>query len=286
MRSLGRIFVEMWRSVRFEFVATFGCLLTIFLATFLPGIFWIASKNMAQTEARLKSGLTMDVFLRDELTVDQIMRLSKDFKALGGVTAATYVSKEEALSKMKDKFGAGMLEGFEDENPLPASFVLGVDQTILQPGAAEMLSKKLKRYPEVDDVVFAGDLLTRLGQIMHTVEILGLAFSILVAFAALFIVANTVRVAISDRRKTVEIMQLVGATRGYILTPFVLLGGMLGFVGAILSAIALFWMTGYVSTHLINIIFLEPHEIIAFILGGLFLGMIGAMAATQKYLKI
>jgi cell division transport system permease protein len=205
---------------------------------------------------------------------------------LGGVTSATYISKEEALNKMKDRFGAGMLEGIEDENPLPASFVLGVDQTILQAGAAETLSRKLKRYPEVDDVVFAGDILTRLGRIMHTIELLGLAFSILVAFAALFIVANTVRVAISDRRKTVEIMQLVGATRGYILTPFVLLGGMLGLLGAALSAIALYWMTGYISKQLINIIFLEPQEIIAFVLGGLFLGMIGAMAATQKYLKI
>jgi cell division transport system permease protein len=286
MRTLGRIVTEMWRSVRFELISTFGCLLTIFLATFLPGIFWIASKNMAQTEAKLKSGLTMDVFVRSELTVDQITRLSKEFRTLGGVTAATYVSKDDALTTMKDRFGAGMLEGIEDDNPLPASFVLGVDQTVLQPGAAETLSKKLKRYPEVDDVVFAGDILIRLGRIMHTIEFLGLAFSILVAFAALFIVANTVRVAISDRRKTVEIMQLVGATRGYILTPFVLLGGMLGLFGATLSVVALFWMTGYISRQLINIIFLEPYEIIAFVLGGLFLGMIGALAATQKYLKI
>jgi cell division transport system permease protein len=81
-------------------------------------------------------------------------------------------------------------------------------------------------------------------------------------------------------------MQLVGATRGYILTPFVVLGGMLGLIGAILSTIALHWITGYVSSHLINLIFLEPHEILTFILCGLALGMVGAFIATRRYLKI
>ncbi len=179
-----------------------------------------------------------------------------------------------------------MLQGLEDENPLPASFILNVNQAVLQPGAADNLTKKLARYPEVDDVVFAGDILVRLGKILRTVEYLSFVLSILVAFATMFIVANTVRAVISDKRKTVEIMQLVGATRGYILTPFVLFGGMLGFLSAILSTVALNWITKYLSVHLTNIIFLEPYEILAFVLCGLFLGMAGAMAATQRYLKI
>jgi cell division transport system permease protein len=286
LRSLGRIFAEIWRSVRFELLSTLGSLLTIFLATLLPGLFWIASKNLTQTEAELKSGLTMDVFLREELTVEQITRLTKEFIGLGGVTGVTYVSKEDALSRMMQKFGPQMLAGLEDENPLPASFVLSVDKLVFTPGVAEALSKKISRYPEVDDIVFAGDILTRLGNILRTIEILGVALSVLVAFAALFIIANTVRVAISDRKKTVEIMQLVGATRGYILAPFVMLGGMLGLSGAILSALALNWITGYVSNHLIKLVFLESHEILTFILCGLCLGMVGAFVATRKYLKI
>jgi cell division transport system permease protein len=115
---------------------------------------------------------------------------------------------------------------------------------------------------------------------------LGYALALLVAFTAVFIVANTVRVAIADRRKTVEIMQLVGATRGYILTPFVLLGGLLGLVGAVISVFALAWISGYISRSFVMINFLMPHEIVAFILTGLLLGMVGAIVATRKYLKI
>jgi cell division transport system permease protein len=286
MKSLGRILIEIWRSVKFELFSTLGSLLTIFLAMILSGTFWIASKNMTRAEAQLKSGMTMDVFLHGELSSDQIARLEKEFLGFSGVSTVKYISPSEALSKMKEKFGAQMLQGLEDENPLPASFVLNVDQTVLLPGAAEVLSKKLSSYPEVEDVVFAGDILVRLGKILRTVEFLSFVLSILVAFATMFIVANTVRAVISDKRKTVEIMQLVGATRGYILTPFVLFGGMLGFFSAVLSITTLNWITKYLSSHLISIIFLETHEILAFVLCGLLLGMAGAMAATQRYLKI
>jgi cell division transport system permease protein len=121
---------------------------------------------------------------------------------------------------------------------------------------------------------------------MRSVESLGIALSILVAFSAIFIVANTVRITISDRKKTVEIMQLIGATRGYVLTPFVSLGGLLGLGGAALAILALARLSNFVSQHLINIIFLETHEVIAFLLIGLLLGMIGALIATRRYLKI
>ncbi len=286
MRSIGRIIRDIWRLVKFELLSTFGSLLTIVLATILPGMFWVADKNMTMTEEHLKSSMTVNVYLQDRLTLEQIITLQKEFSALGGVRSANYVSKEDALAQMKQRFGAQMLEGMESDNPLPASFVLNVDQSIIDPGQSEALVKKLRSFPGVDDVVFAGEILTRLGQIMRAIEILGFAFSILVAFAAVFIVANTVRVAISERRKTVEIMQLVGATRGFILTPFVLLGGILGLAGAALSTAGLFWMTGYVSRNLFKIAFLEPYEMVAFLLIGLLLGMVGALTAAQRYLKI
>jgi cell division transport system permease protein len=277
---------EIWRAVKFELPSTFGSLLTITLAIILPGISWISYKNMILTEDRFKNGMTMDVFLRKELSVDEISRLENEFGKLRGVRSVEYISKSEAFNRMKRRFGAEMLQGLENDNPLPASFVLNVDQSIILPGAADVLAEKLRTHHEVEDVVFAGEMLTRLGRIVRAVEIVGLALSILVAFAALFIVANTVRVAVAHRQKTIEIMQLVGATRGYILTPFVLLGGSLGMAGAVLSMAALWYMAKYVSIHFFKVVFLDPNEILAFLLIGLLLGMVGALRATRHFLKI
>jgi cell division transport system permease protein len=190
-----------------------------------------------------------------------------------------------ALQRMQEKFGPDMLQGL-DENPLPASFVLKVDKSIFEPQAAEILVKKLRSYPEVDDVVFAAEILNRLSRIMKSIEIIGLALSCLVALAAIFIVGNTVRLVISDRRKTVEIMQMVGATRSYILMPFVSFGGFIGLTGAAASMAALSWTVRFISGHITNLVFLDPLEIVVFIVAGLVLGMVGAIVATLRYLKI
>jgi cell division transport system permease protein len=285
MNSLFRTLTEIGRAIRFELLSTLGTLLTVFLAITLPGAFWVTSKNLVRVESGLKNALTMDVFLKNELPPSDVDSLRLVFLSLEGVAGARYVSKEEALFKMRETFGLEMIRGL-DENPLPASFVLSVSNDVFNPGSAESLISKISGFPEVDDVVFAGEMITRLGKIMRSVEILGLALSMLIAISAIFIVANTVRVAISDRKKTVEIMQLVGATRGYILTPFVSLGGILGLLGASLAVLALAWLSDYVTHHLVAVIFLETHEVIAFLLSGLLLGMIGALIATKRYLKI
>jgi cell division transport system permease protein len=285
MRYLWRIAIEMWRAVKFELLPTLGSLLTIFLATMLPGIVWVTSKNLSRAEIELRNNLTMNVFLTRELSSVEADTLEGRFLQVVGVTGAKYISKDSALLRMKERFGGEILEGL-DENPLPSSFELRVNETVLDSGAAKTIVSRLKAQPEVDEVVFAGEFLSRLGRILRSVKALGYALAILVAFTAVFIVANTVRVAIADRRKTVEIMQMVGATRGYILTPFVLLGGLLGFLGAILSAFALAWIAKYISLNFVAIDFLMPHEVVAFLLIGLLLGMVGAVVATQKFLRI
>lgn len=83
-----------------------------------------------------------------------------------------------------------------------------------------------------------------------------------------------------------EIMQLVGATRSYILTPFVSLGGLLGLSGAALATSFLWLSTNFISQRLAEVFFLDTYEITAFVLTGLLLGMVGALMATKRFLKI
>lgn len=291
MRGLLRLAIEIGRAIRHELLSTLGTLLTVFLAMSLPGALWIISNNLSRAEHELKSSLTIDVFLVDELSAGEVEAMRSELLALEGVTEARYFSKQDALYKMRETFGLEMIQDI-DENPLPASFVLSMDESIFEsyksigPGASDSLIAWIAGLPGVEDVVFSGEMLHSLSRIVDSIEMLAIAIGILVAFSAVFIVANTVRVAISDRKKAVEIMQLVGATRSYILTPFVSLGGLVGLIGGSLAAIFLWLSTNFVSQHLIEIFFLDAYEITAFILIGLLLGMIGALLATNKFLKI
>jgi cell division transport system permease protein len=286
-----RLPIEIGRAIRHELLSTLGTLLTVFLAMSLPGALWIISNNLSGVEHELKSSLTIDVFLVDELSAGEVETMRSELLALEGVTEARYLSSQDALYKMRETFGLEMIQDI-DENPLPASFVLRIDESIFEsyksigPGASDSLIARIAGLPGVEDVVFSGEMLHSLSRIVDSIEMLGIAIGILVAFSAVFIVANTVRVAISDRKRAVEIMQLVGATRSYILTPFVSLGGLLGLCGGSLAALFLWLSTNFVSQHLVEIFFFDAYEITAFILTGLLLGMIGALLATNKFLKI
>ncbi|UCC79936.1 MAG: hypothetical protein JSW64_00855 [Candidatus Zixiibacteriota bacterium] len=285
MRYLLKTIAEIRRAAHHQPLSIFGTIITILLAMLLPGIFWLAANNMTAVEKRLKANMTVDVFLVDDISQAGIEKLRGELLTLEGVSDITFYSKRDALFRIRESFGQSIIQDLDD-NPLPASFSLTVDDTILEPEAADSLVAHLSALDQVEEVVFAREILYRFSSITGSIKRFGIVITVLVIFSGIFISANTVRVAITDRREVVEIMQVVGASRPYILTPFVLLGGLLGLIGAALSSLALWLIAGYVSRNLAELQFLSLHEIIVFILTGLLLGMLGAILATRRYLKV
>lgn len=285
MRYLFKAIKEIRRASRFQPLSIFGTIVTIFLAMLLPGLFWVAANNLSAVEQKLKINMTVDVFLKDDVSHDDIDKMRDEFMAMDNIIDVIYFSKQDALYKMRESFGQDIIQDL-DRNPLPASFSLVVDELVLQPGAADSLIAGISAMDNVEEVVFARDILNQFSNITTSVKRFGIIIAILVIFSGIFISANTVRVAITDRKEVVEIMQIVGASRSYILTPFVLLGGSLGLIGTILSGILLWYITRYISLNLVELKFLSPSELTAFILCGLLLGMLGSILATRRYLKI
>lgn len=285
MRYLIRIFVEIWRSVRFQPLSIISTIITIFLAMIMPGLFWVATNNLATVESELREDLTINVFLTGEPTDDDIKRLRGELLIMEGVTRVVYFSKQDALFKMRESFGQQVIQDL-DENPLPASFSLIIDDDILTQAKTDSIIGKISSMDEVDEVVFPREFLNRIKEITGAVKNIGIAITFLVILSAIFISANTIRTAITDRKEVVAIMQIVGATRSYILTPFVILGGMIGLIGAALAILILWYGTGLVSNALVELSFLKISEMIAFVLSGLLFGMIGALLATRRHLKL
>jgi len=285
MRYLFKALKEIRRASRFQPLSIFGTMVTIFLAMLLPGLFWVAANNLTAVEQKLKINMTVDVFLKDDVSHDEIDKMRDEFMAMDNIIDVIYFSKQDALYKMRESFGQDIIQDL-DRNPLPASFSLVVDELVLEPGAADSLIARISAMDDVEEVVFARDILDQFSRITSSVKKFGVIIAILVIFSGIFISANTVRVAITDRKEVVEIMQIVGASRSYILTPFVLLGGSLGLAGTILSAVLLWYITRYISLNLVGLKFLSPSELTAFILSGLLLGMLGSVLATKRHLKI
>ena len=285
MSYLIKTFAEIKRASRHQPLSIFGTIITIFLAMLLPGLFWVAANNLSDVEKKLKADMTIDLFLKDKTPQPEIEKLRGELLLIDGVKDVNFYSKMDALFRMRQSFGQNIIQDLDD-NPLPASFSLVVDDSILEPGVADSLVARLSRLEPVEEVVFAKDVLYKFSSITNSVERFGIVIAILVIFSGIFISANTVRVAITDRREVVEMMQVVGASRAYILTPFVLLGGLLGFLGAAISAVSLYFIVWYISGFLVELSFLSVNEITGFVLTGLLLGMLGALLAAKRYLKI
>jgi cell division transport system permease protein len=125
MNKLARLIIEIARGIRYEALSAFGTLMTIFLSMTFPGLFWVALINLNEIETQLKDDITIDVFLTDDIESGKIDDRIAELLKLDGAKAVKYLSKDDALFKMRESFGQGIIIDL-DENPLPASFVISV----------------------------------------------------------------------------------------------------------------------------------------------------------------
>ena len=290
MSFTGKIGKEIVRAIRTEFITTLGTFITIFLAMLMPAILWVSSKNLMIVESDLKENLTVDVFLLPQTEPPVIDSLKIALSRLNIAGDILFVSSQQALFELKEMYGPELTEGL-DENPLPPSFKVHLNKEIFNLDRAQFdqvmkgALDSIAAMPAVDDVLFGAAILDKLNKTIRIMKTVGLAISILVMISSIFIVANTIRITIADRKITVEIMQLVGATRAYITAPFVAIGGLLGLTGSGVALGVLYIAVKYLSKSVMQLVFLNIYEILLFLGFGILVGIIGAFVTLPKYLK-
>lgn len=191
----------------------------------------------------LESSVEISVFLKDETTPEEVEELEDTLGALPGVAELKFVSKQEALEEMQDNFGEqkDVLAGLEEKNPLPDTFRVKT-QTVEQ---VVPLAREMAVYPQVDQVRYGQGVVEKLLDLSRWVRTAGLVTMVLLAIAAIFLIATTIRLSVFARRKEIGIMKFLGATNWFVRFPFLLEGMFLGLAGALLAVGAVYY--GYLS---------------------------------------
>jgi cell division transport system permease protein len=191
----------------------------------------------------LESSVEISVFLKDETTPEEVEELEDTLGALPGVAELKFVSKQEALEEMQDNFGEqrDVLAGLEEKNPLPDTFRVKT-QTVEQ---VVPLAREMAAYPQVDQVRYGQGVVEKLLELSRWVRTAGLVTMVLLAIAAIFLIATTIRLSVFARRKEIGIMKFLGATNWFVRFPFLLEGMFLGLAGALLAVGAVYY--GYLS---------------------------------------
>jgi cell division transport system permease protein len=214
---------------------------TIAVAFLIVGIFLLLTLSLTEALTRWRDTYQVTVFLDDRITADQLALLKKRIANEAAVRAVTYLSKAEALATFKRELKGreSLLEGL-GENPIPASFQLKIREEHQTPQALRQLGAFLTRLEGVEEVQYGQEWIDRMAAVLQVVRLIGLSIGIALGVASLFIVSNTVRLAIYARAEEIEVLRLVGATKMAVRLPFLLEGLIQGGAGAGLAVAVLY----------------------------------------------
>jgi cell division transport system permease protein len=264
-------------------------IVTIAISLLLLGVFAVLTINASRLIDALRNKVEMEAFLQEPLTHAEIDHLANTIVSLEGVETVTYVSKEDAAKIFKEEFGED-IRSVLDFNPLPPSFKINLRDGYKTSIRAQAIYDKLAAIRGVESVIYRKSLLELIDQRTKTAHNLTLGLGLLISLSAIFLVSNTIRLAIYAKRRLLRTMELVGATRGFIRLPFLLEGIIQGFVGGILALCILYFLLEYLvrflSSEFPEFTHMDPVFYAAVLAAGVFLGLVGSVISVVRFMKL
>lgn len=303
LREAGHHFRRNWTTV-------LGAIVTIFLSLFIIGLFVLGSVLISSVVGGVEDSVTIQAYLADDADESSVNAFQAEVASWDNVESVTYKSKEEALedyrTSMSNRNASDAVAALDGENPLPASLVI----TLTDPQEVEATAKRIMEDstflqirdtaddPEsspADDVIYGQGTVDRLFEVTNYIRLGAVALVVMLTFVAFVFINNTIRLAITARRREIAIMRLVGASNGFIRGPFVMEGVLESLIAAILAIVALaagsHFLLPVLQSNLSFLAFEIPATVLYATFGGLLLvgvliGLFGSAIAMRRYLKV
>ena len=271
-------------------VASIG---TVAVSLFIFGMFLMMVMNMNKLAENMESQVQINVYLLDKVDREQARDIEKDLKEIEGVESVGFVTKDEAMERFKDRLGdqKTLLDALDETNPLPDSF----EVTVSNPDLVKTAAEKMEKLDGVECAKYGQDVMEHLFEITRLLRIFGFTLMLVLAFATLFIISNTIRLTVFARRKEIAIMKYVGATDWFIRWPFVMEGMVLGLFGSIIAAMVLRTAYTAMAEKVYDTLAFFPlipeqpfltYITIMVVISGMVVGAIGSAVSIKKFLKV
>jgi cell division transport system permease protein len=282
------ILKEAFRGFSNAKLSTFASIFTITLALILFVIYFTLSFNSNKLIKAIKDKVEIEIFLDDDITLDELNSLKDKLKTIGGIKQINYVSKDDAEKIFEKEYGKEMLEILES-NPLPSSFKINLYDEYKTLERINKIISQISSYPKIQDVIFPEKNLEIIENNTSGILFVNLIILIVLIISSVFLVSNTIRLVISSKSKNIETMKLLGASNSFIRTPFIIEGIIQGILGCIFALIMLYLIYLYFTT-LFNQTELKfdflGWEFLIFLIGlGLLLGLTGSLFSINRFIK-
>jgi cell division transport system permease protein len=272
-------------------VNTLGSIIISAVALLSLSIILMMSVYIQYGTKSIGERLNLTAFFETTATNEQINDVVLQIKDLGTVSKIVYISPEQALEELKSKIPEMNDLGITD-SPIPASIRITPLETNQIPSIMTELQAKKGIISSVTDV---SDAANSYFGIIKIGTILGLALILIFFTGLIFAVSASTSISIFSFRREIEIMQLVGASHSFVRNPFLILGGLYGLIGGIISMGLLFPAYRQIDTFYQSLITFDPIPInsmmlmliisVSMILFGVLAGVLSAAFSVRKYLK-
>ncbi len=294
-RYVGYILGLAWQGFWRNPVMSIASTLTIAGMLLLSSFFVIAQRGLDISLAYLESKVELYLELEDAAKPSDILALKSQLEADPAVARVDYVSKDEALARLKDIAQKTKQIDISDmtANPLPASLEIKMRDAQHTRRLAQVVRDEIGK-GIVTDVVDNPSVVEKVLTITRVLSIGGVAVLGLMLFVTLFVIVNTIRIAVHARRDEIEIMQLVGATDTFVRWPFIIEGILVGVFGGSLGLAALSAaappvvgaMSGFLAILPIDFGPAFAAQLATAVLGfALLVGATGALISVRTYLR-
>jgi cell division transport system permease protein len=233
---------EALRGLKRSSAPALAALLTVLLTALVLGVFIPIVQATTGTANEVRSRVVVDVYIAETASEADRTELQRTLEGTTNVKSVDYISKEQALARAQERNPKAFKEGTEllGSNPLPASFrITPEDPDRLDAIVAAIAPGGQPRLPAIDEVRNREEDTDKILSATGLVKALTAGLAVLLVFASIALIANTIRLSVFARRREVEVMKLVGATNWFIRWPFVIEGVIVGFLGGVLAVLLL-----------------------------------------------
>ncbi|MGN6257642.1 MAG: permease-like cell division protein FtsX [Solirubrobacterales bacterium] len=245
---MGRVvffFQEALRALKRNGAPSLAAIVTTVVTVVLLGMLIPIFQTAQGKSEEVRDQLNVQYALYDDATSAEIAATKQKLEGLPHVAEVTFISKKEALKTLEGELKDKTIVEELHSNPLPNSFEVKADDASNLPAVREAVyphgTKSAAISPIISNEFDRQQSSAKIEQVTSALKIVLTVITALLVLASLMLIGNTIRLSIYTRRREVEVMRLVGATRWFIRWPFMIEGVVVGFAGGLL-AILILWL--------------------------------------------
>lgn len=289
-------FRRLWRSAKKDmsrhFSVVFSSAASIAIALTIATIMSIATIAVDEFSKTMEDTFMLQVSLAPSITEEQKADLQNEIEGIKGVKSVSYFSKEVEMDQLIEQSNGKFSQYSGNNNPLYDIFSVDLNSI----DQADAVMKSIEKLNGVISIDYGGGIVLSLMRFFSSARIIAYVIVAAMIVLSFFLIRSSVRLSISTRSNEIAIMRQVGATNGYILTPFILEGMTIGFIGGLVPSILLICLYPFFYKAVLGLTDLSALTMPAawpfcgyascfIILVGMLVGMTGAYSGAHKYLK-